>query len=205
MISLFIDTSLSDIYVAVVRDDMVLASISRSVPNKHSVYATSFLDQVIKEASIDVKEIDKIMVVNGPGSFTGLRIGVTIAKSLAYLLEKDVICLSSLKIRAISVSHDYCMSLIDARHDNYYMGLYDKNNNCVIQEEFVHKDRVLEKIHKYHPLVISDKNFMIEDVEVLKVALDINKIVHYYKDSDMINAHLVVPNYLKLPQVLEKK
>jgi hypothetical protein len=46
---------------------------------------------------------------------------------------------------------------------------------------------------------------MIDEIEVVKIELDVCKIVDYYKDCDAVNAHLVNPNYLKLPQVLEKK
>ena len=82
MITLFIDTSNSDVSIALIKDSNILASISESLPNQHSVYATSYLDKLINEAKIEVNEVDKVMVVNGPGSFTGVRIGVTIAKVL---------------------------------------------------------------------------------------------------------------------------
>ena len=133
MISLFIDTSSSDVSIALVKDNKILSSITKNIPNEHSIYTTSFLDKVIKDANITSKDINKIMVVNGPGSFTGVRIGVTIAKVFAYLQNIDIICVSSLKMRALSLEHDYCLSIIDAKHDNYYLGLYNKENEEVIK------------------------------------------------------------------------
>ena len=128
MITLFIDTSGRDVSIALIKDNNILANICENTPNQHSIYTTSYLDKVLNIANIEPNMVDKIMVVNGPGSFTGVRIGVTIAKTFAYLIKKEVICLSSLKIRAISTNHNYCLSLINANRGNYYIGLYKSIN-----------------------------------------------------------------------------
>ena len=67
MISLFIDTSSSDVCVSVLRDGVVLAEICKNIPGEHSIYTTSFLDEVIKKAGIEHDSVDKIMVVNVSG------------------------------------------------------------------------------------------------------------------------------------------
>lgn len=203
MITLFIDTSSSDVSIAIIKDNILLSKISKTIPNEHSIYTTSFLDEVIKNANLTPKDIDKVMVVNGPGSFTGVRIGVTIAKVFAYLLNIDIICISSLKMRSISTKHKYCLSLIDAHHDNYYLGLYDENNQEVIEEQFNNKEKVLEIISKYNPIIVSDNNIKLDNISIPKQELDILKITNYYQDYKTINPHLVLPNYLKLPQALE--
>ncbi len=205
MISLFIDTSSADVSIAVVKDNKILANITKTIPNEHSIYTTSYLDEIIKKSGIRNEDIDVVMVVDGPGSFTGLRIGITIAKVFAYLLKKEIICISSLKMRALSFKHDYCLSLIDARNNNYYLGLYDKNNDEVIKPVFGNIDMVMEIINEYHPVCVGDKRFSINNDIVLNVELDILNIVKYYKDDKAINPHLVVPNYLKLPQAMENK
>lgn len=205
MISLFIDTSSSDVSIAIVKDNQILSNINKNIPNEHSIYTTSFLDNALNEAKITPNDINKIMVVNGPGSFTGVRIGVTIAKVFAYLKKIDIICISSLKMRAISIKHDNCLVLLDAKHDNYYIGLYDKDNNEIIKEQFNNKTKIIELIKKYNPICISNKNLLIDDIKVQKSNLDIKKIVSYYINSKPLNCHLVVPNYLKLPQALEQQ
>ena len=205
MITLFIDTSSSDVSIALIKDNIILSEIVNYIPNEHSVYAVSYVDEVLKKANLEVSDVDKIMVVNGPGSFTGVRIGVTIAKVYAYLENIDIICVSSLKMRAISCSFDrYVLSLIDAHHNNYYMGLYDKDMNEVIKEGFYKKEDVIKLIDRYSPIMVSDMNIKVDDVIVNKQELDIVNIVNYYKDSKSINPHLVNPNYLKLPQALEE-
>lgn len=201
---LFIDTSTADVSIAIISDGKILSSINRSIPNAHSVYTVSFLDKAIQEANLTTDDIDKILVVTGPGSFTGVRIGVTIAKTYAYLRKIDIIGVSSLKMMALSCEHDYCLALINARNNNYYLGLYDKNNNEIIEEQFNSKEKVLELIDKYQPMLVSNEDMTIDDLRVEKQVLDIKNICFYYQDKPSVNPHLVVPNYLKLPQALEE-
>lgn len=205
MITLFIDTSSSDVSIAIINDEKILASISKSIPNKHSVYTVHFIDEMIKQANLTPTDIEKIMVVTGPGSFTGVRIGVTIAKVYAYLKKISITSISSLKMMAISNEHKYCLALIDAHHNNYYIGLYDENNNEVISEQFNTKEKVLELIKKYQPTLISNEEIEVGEYKVDKQSLDIIKITSYYQNKETLNPHFVLPNYLKLPQALEEK
>ncbi len=205
MIKLFIDTSAFDVSIAVIRDNQVLASIHKSIPNQHSIYTVPFIEKVLEEAKMKASDVDKIFVVTGPGSFTGVRIGVTIAKVYAYLRNIEVVGVSSLKMRALSLEHQYCLSLIDAHHDNYYMGLYGLENQEVIPEQFVSRKKVIEIINKYRPVIVSDKKMEIEDYLVSTPALDILNIVSYYDKNPASNVHFLVPNYLKLPQALEER
>ena len=205
MITLFIDTSASDVSIAILKSNQILSSIKKTIPNEHSKYTVSFINQLLKESSLKPDALKRIMVVTGPGSFTGVRIGITIAKVYAYLKNIDVIGISSLKMLALSKEHDYCLSLIDARNNNYYMGLYDKDNKEVLPEQFIKKENLLNIIKEYNPTIVSNSNITIDNIEILKQELNIPKIVSYYENSTPINPHLLVPNYLKLPQALEVK
>lgn len=205
MISLFLDTSSSDVSIAIIKDNNILSSITKDIPSAHSIYTTRYINEVLEKAQIKPENINKIMVVNGPGSFTGVRIGVTIAKTMAYLLNKKVTVISSLKMLSLSLTHDYCLSVINANNNNYYIGLYDKNNNEVIKEQFTNINTVNELIKKYNPTIISNENIIINNINIQKQRLDFINIVNYYKEKEELNCHIVVPNYLKLPQVLEKK
>ena len=202
---LFIDTSCEDVSIAIISDRKILSSIVKTIPNAHSIYTVDFIDKVMKNASLTPKDIDKILVVTGPGSFTGVRIGVTIAKTYAYLQNIDIIGVSALKMLSLSTEHDYCLSLINANHNNYYLGLYDKNNNEIIEEQFNSKEKVLELINKYNPTIVSNQNITLGDINIKKQSLNLEDICSFYKDAKPINPHLVVPNYLKLPQALEER
>jgi tRNA threonylcarbamoyl adenosine modification protein YeaZ len=205
MINLFIDTSLSDVSIACLKDNTLLNSITRNIPNKHSVYTLSYIKEVLDNSNIDKKNIDNIYVVNGPGSFTGIRIGLTIAKTYSYLLDKPLIAVSSLKAIALSSNNDLILSIIKANSSNYYIGLYDKDYNEVIEEQFINRDNLIEIINKYNPYIVSNEELNINDIDVNKVNLDFSKIINYYKDSKKYNSYELKPNYLKLPQAMENK
>lgn len=206
MISLFIDTSLLNVSISVVKDGHTLSLISKSVPNMHSIYTTSFLKHALDDAKISPKEIDEIYVVDGPGSFTGLRIGVTIAKTYGYIIKKDITPVSTLKAYAISSKDNYpIMSIIPANKTHYYIGIYNENFDSIVPEQFASYDRVLELITKYNPILVGVDNYFLSDFKVNKVELDIPKIINYYKNKEKVNYYKLVPNYLKLPQALEDK
>jgi len=206
MISLFIDTSLVSVSISVLKDDKILALIQRDIPNMHSVYATSFVKQALDEAGYDANDVDNIMVVNGPGSFTGVRIGVTIAKTYGYLIKKDITLVSSLKSLAISSNYDgNVMSIIPANKSNYYVGIYDRNYNLLEKEAFMHGNKVLELIDKYNPYIVGINASVIGKNKINKVNIDVVRVTNYYKDMEKVNYHAVVPNYLKLPQALEDR
>jgi len=193
MISLFIDTSLSDVSIALVQDGKILSKIHDNIPGQHSVYVSKYIEDILKQNNISPKDIDEIIVVNGPGSFTGIRIGVTIAKIFAYLQDIRIVTIKTLLAKAIGASSKYILSKIDAKHDNYYIGLYDKDYNKII-EKFANISEVEELISKYSPKIIDvDEEYNIEE------------IIKYTKKLPSENPHGVNPIYLKLPEAMEKK
>lgn len=206
MRTLYIDTANDDLVLAILEDEKLLNKIEKSCKNEHSIYTVSCLDELLKSCNLLPQDINNIMVVNGPGSFTGVRIGVTVAKTYAYILKKDIILVSSLKALALSTPNKIAITLIDAKNSNYYMGIYDMFDNDVTYETFSTKEEVIQKIEQYQDAtVVSNKNLTIGDYKVKKVDLDIEAIVKYYKNEEATPIDRVLPNYLKLPQVLEAK
>lgn len=193
MISLFIDTSLEDVSIALVKDDKELSQIHEYIPGKHSIYVTQYISDILKNNNLSPKDVDEIIVVNGPGSFTGIRIGVTIAKMFAYIEKIRIISITSLKARVLGHTGDYLLTTIDAKHNNYYVGVYDKEYNT-IEEKFVSSEEVEELKEKYQVKVIKqDTPYQVED------------IIAYSKKLESENPHGVNPIYLKLPEAMEKK
>ena len=206
MISLFIDTSLVNVSISVIKDGKILSLIERETPNMHSVYTTKFIKDALDEAKIDANDINNIFVVNGPGSFTGVRIGVTIAKTYGYLIKKEITPVSSLKSLALSANYKgTILSMIPANKSNYYVGVYDNDYNEIVPEEFMAKDKILELCSKYNPYIVSVDTSIIGKYKINKQKLDILKITDYYMDKEKVNYYKLVPNYLKLPQALEAK
>ena len=193
MISLFIDTSLSDVSIALIKDNKLISEIKNSIPGQHSVYVTKYVDDILKENNLSAKDVDEIIVVNGPGSFTGIRIGVTIAKIFAYLQKIRIVSITSLQARAIGNKSNHILSIIDAKHNNYYIGLYDNNYNKII-EKFSNITEIEEIKSKYLPLIVDPSN-----------PYHIEEIIKYSKNLNNENPHAVNPIYLKLPEAMEKK
>ena len=193
MISLFIDTSLEDVSIALVKDDKELSLIHENIPGKHSIYVTKYIDDILKENNLSPESVDEIIVVNGPGSFTGIRIGVTIAKMFAYLENIRIVTITSLKARVIGEKSNYLLTTIDAKHENYYVGLYDENYNT-IEEKFSNEEEIEKIINKFSPKIVDrEKPYNVEE------------IVKYSKKLESENPHSVNPIYLKLPEAMEKK
>ena len=193
MISLFIDTSLEDVSIALVKDDKELSLIHENIPGKHSIYVTKYIDDILKENNLSPESVDEIIVVNGPGSFTGIRIGVTIAKMFAYLENIRIVTITSLKARVIGEKSNYLLTTIEATHGNYYVGLYDENYNT-IEEKFSNEEEIEKLINKFSPKIVDrEKPYNVEE------------IVKYSKKLESENPHSVNPIYLKLPEAMEKK
>ena len=151
-------------------------------------------------------DIDKIIVVNGPGSFTGIRIGITIAKVYAWGLNKDITTISSLEAMAISCEDKKLkIPVLDARRDYVYAAIFDEKNNillknCHIKLEQLEKE--IEKLNKECTIITNDDINTKYDKKTYKP--NILKIVDRYKNKQSINPHLVNPEYLKLTEAEEK-
>lgn len=200
MISLFIDTSNFRLVIGVVDEsnNVLVSYYNEVLKSDLSSKALDIIKDSIDKSVIEPKNIDKIYVVVGPGSFTGVRIGVTIAKTFAWALNKKVIPISSLEVLASSeVDTDYIVSMIDARRDYVFAGIYDKNLNCVLKDCYISIDELQKKL-PYNFTFISDDNININDVKKPKV--DLLKVVKKHKDDLGINPHELVPSYLKITE-----
>ncbi|GLC90204.1 tRNA (adenosine(37)-N6)-threonylcarbamoyltransferase complex dimerization subunit type 1 TsaB [Lysinibacillus piscis] len=126
MIWLGIETANAPLSVAVVRDGTVVAEIVQNIKLTHSVGAMSAIEKVLATAGVQAKDIDVIAVSEGPGSYTGVRIGVTLAKTLAWTLQKPLVGVSSLQALAANSSlyNGLICPIFDARRGNVYAAVY---------------------------------------------------------------------------------
>lgn len=126
---LAIDTSNSILGVALIDDDQVVGEYITNVKRNHSVRVMPAIETLLKDCETQPKDIDKIVVAKGPGSYTGIRIGVTIAKTLAWTLNIPLAAVSSLE--ALAANGRYFNGIIsplfDARRGQIYTGLYEYN------------------------------------------------------------------------------
>ena len=99
----------------------------------HSTKLHSFIDEVLKESNVSSRELSAIAVSKGPGSYTGLRIGVAAAKGLCYALDLPLISVSTLLILAkqIKVESGLIIPVMDARRDEVYSAVFDSSYNSI--------------------------------------------------------------------------
>ncbi|KXH78531.1 tRNA (adenosine(37)-N6)-threonylcarbamoyltransferase complex dimerization subunit type 1 TsaB [Sporosarcina sp. HYO08] len=126
MIWLGIDTSNTPLSVAIVQDGNILVEYNSGLAINHSLRAMPTIEEVCKKAGLLPADIDAIAVSEGPGSYTGVRIGVTIAKTLAWTLGKPLIGVSSLQVLAANAMYftGLICPIVDARRNNVYAGVY---------------------------------------------------------------------------------
>lgn len=197
MISLFLDTSSKKMVIYLVKDNNILYKKYMESLNDHSSYLVPFIDEALKENNLKTKDINKIYVVNGPGSFTGTRIGVTVAKTIGFSNNMNVIPVSSLKQYIFSkTNYDYYVSIIMDKNNKMYYGIYDKDYNDIVIDKYSTREIFDKDISKLsgNTIFISDKE--IEGINTTNQELDILKLMEYYKDKE-VGAHYLKPNYLK--------
>lgn len=154
MIWLGIDTSHTPLSVAVMKDEQVLASYQSSLKITHSIGTMPAIEELLKKANLRPNEIDAIAVAKGPGSYTGVRIGVTIGKTLAWTLKIPIHSVSSLQVLAGNVPYfpGVVCAIMDARRGNVFAGIYI--NGEVVQESHMSLVELLATVDKLDQPVI---------------------------------------------------
>lgn len=127
---LAIDTSALTATAAILSEDRLIGEISTTTKLTHSQTIMPMIDELLKKVSIDITDIDLFACSEGPGSFTGLRIGIGTIKGLAYGLGKPVVGVSTLEALAhnIDVTDLVICPIMDARRGQVYNGLYKYND-----------------------------------------------------------------------------
>ena len=200
MMSLFIDTSNFKLVVGVINEENnTLISYYNEVLNSDlSSKALDVIKNCINNANKKPQDIDKVYIVVGPGSFTGVRIGVTIAKTFGWALNKKVIPISSLEVLASTkVNTEYIVPMIDARRDSVFAGIYDNNLNVVMDDTYISLENLSGKLPDDYTF-ISDDDF--ENYTVEKSNINILSVVEKHKNDLGVNPHELVPSYLKITE-----
>ncbi|USS87822.1 tRNA (adenosine(37)-N6)-threonylcarbamoyltransferase complex dimerization subunit type 1 TsaB [Fructilactobacillus hinvesii] len=126
MKTLAIDTSNRPLSVAVVDGEQVLATTTITTQRKHAAYAMDEVARLVQLANLKPTDLERVVIAFGPGSYTGLRVAVTIGKVLATTLDLDLVTVSSLQTLALNVTqrHRLVVPLFDARNQIVFSGCY---------------------------------------------------------------------------------
>lgn len=203
---LYIDTSSSFLYAGIVENDKLLCEVKKEFGTSLSEEALPEIVSLFTKTNLEAKDIDKIIVVNGPGSFTGIRIGITIAKVYAWSLNIPITTITSLEAMMLSSKENKIkVPMIDARRRYVFSAIYDENNIIILKPQHIKMDDINIELEKLSDYTIITKDELEEYDKKEEYNPDILKIVTYFKDKEPINPHGVNPDYLKLTEAEESK
>lgn len=157
---LAMDTSNHPLSVALAEDDQLIAETTLNLAKNHSVYLMPDIEALLASANWQPQQLDRIVVAKGPGSYTGIRIAVTTAKTLAATLKIELVGVSSLELIATNVAtiipEQLVVSFFDARRGNVFAGGFKYQNgqlNNVITEQHVSFEELLNVLQQKNETV----------------------------------------------------
>ena len=202
---LYIDTSSSYLYTGIVSNNNLLSCVKEELSQELSRVALPKIAEMLNKVGIEPKDIDKIIVVNGPGSFTGIRVGLTIAKVYAWSLNIPITTITSLEAMKVSCSYDGpIVSIIDARRDYSYASIYNFDN-CILKPQHISNEKLKEILIKLEDYIIVTNDETSLEGKKCKYDPNILDIVNKFVEKENVNPHLVNPEYLKLTEAEESK
>ena len=198
------DTSSKALSLAILEDKQVLAETTINIKKNHSITLMPAIDFLMASLDWTPKDLDRIVVAEGPGSYTGLRIAVATAKTLAHTLNIELVGMSSLLALVPYQQEGLFVPLMDARRNNVYAGFYE-NAKPVMPEAHLSFERVIELIKGASQVTfVGEVGPFVEQIqeylprtnykETLPNAANL-ALLAWGKEADSL--HDFVPNYLK--------
>ena len=198
------DTSSKALSLAILEDKQVLAETTINIKKNHSITLMPAIDFLMASLDWTPKDLDRIVVAEGPGSYTGLRIAVATAKTLAHTLNIELVGMSSLLALVPRQQEGLLVPLMDARRNNVYAGFYE-NAKPVMPEAHLSFAEVLEQVKDAEQVTfVGEVGPFVEQIqeqlpqanyqETLPNAANL-ALLAWDREADSL--HDFVPNYLK--------
>ena len=201
MICLFFDTSSDLLKVSLIKDNKIIFDKELHTKNDHSSYLVPTIDEAFKSNNIDFKELDEIIVGNGPGSFTGTRISIAVAKTYAFSFNIPVYMISSLEeLIYDNDGYDFYVPIIEEKKENLYFSIFDKDRKRVMDDTYSSTEYMYKKLEELDGkiLLISLSNKEYEKYDTLKASINaLNIMKNIDVNNEKVNPHLLKPNYIK--------
>ena len=189
MKSLFISTYSQLITIGLL-DNGKLFKVKENISDRtHSIHLIPLINEILKENNYQIKDINEIIVINGPGSFTGGRLGITVAKTLAYTLNIPIKTINTLDALAISNQDkkNKIISIEDAK--GAYFATYI-NNQLEGELKYLNQNEFNDFLNNHQ-----------DYLHITNQKLDLELIYDYLKEHEYINPHQVNPVYIKTIEV----
>jgi len=222
MTVLAIDTSNYVLGVALANDSQMIGEFTTNLKKNHSVRAMPAIEHLMKECDVKPEQLTKVVVAKGPGSYTGVRIGVTIAKTIAWARNIPLVGVSSLEVLAANGQYfnGYICPVFDARRGQVYTGLYQYEQELkeIISDQNILLSDWLSQIKEMNKPVL----FLGNDVSLHREAIqqilgelavigDISlhnpqpaKLVQIGMKREAGDIHQFVPNYIRMAEAEAK-
>ncbi|MTD31824.1 tRNA (adenosine(37)-N6)-threonylcarbamoyltransferase complex dimerization subunit type 1 TsaB [Planomicrobium sp. YIM 101495] len=217
MIWLGIDTSSSPLTVGIVKDDQLLIEETQNLKINHSLTAMPLVEELMEKAGVTAKQLTHIAVGEGPGSYTGVRIGLTIAKTLAWTLGIPLHPVSSLKLLAANEEgfDGIVCPVVDARRGTAFTAAYEGKGLTVVYEDhhtemqgFLLKLKEMERTVLFTGSDVEVHRQVIEELlgEHAQFSHPLNRLpragqlIHLAMQGEPIEAHAATPEYRRITE-----
>lgn len=199
---LYIDTCYKVLNIALYENSKILSSYIVKLENNMTDLTLKYVQKIFEDSKKDISLLSKVIAVNGPGSFTGIRIGLTIAKTIAFSLNIPIITISKLTTMAISSDKEYKVPIISARHSFIFASIF-RNNQIIFKESYISQEELNNKLKGINNYVyITYDDFSSQNKETAKVNFE--KVINYALNLKSTPVELVDANYLKKTEAEER-
>ena len=207
-----LETATKNCSVALAKDGKTITCKEIAAQNfSHAEKLHVFIEEILNENNVQFSDLNAIAVSQGPGSYTGLRIGVSSAKGLCYALNIPMIAIDTLQLLAkqIQIEDGIIIPMIDARRMEVFSAFYDKNHNQIraTQAEIIDETSYKEITEKIHLIgdgtekfinTLTDDKFIFHSNVVFPSANEMSQLsFEKYKISDFVDVAYFEPYYLK--------
>lgn len=192
MISLCMDSAYKQLVLGLYKDQELLAGISLEAFKKQSETIFVELNRLLKETNLDYKDIDSVIITKGPGSYTGIRIAMTIAKVLCSQMHKELYTISTMQLYA--GIEKQANVILDARSQRAYVA-HLEDGQIQGNTQILTLDEVKEFIETNPGIVLGDADLIGQDVQKVDFLKNFIELEPYFEKVE--NIHALVPDYLK--------
>lgn len=190
MLTLFISTYNEYVEIGLLKDGKEIADIKEKSIKGHSLILVPSIDKILKDNNLEPNDLNEIIVISGPGSFTGVRLGITVAKTLAYTLNIKIKTITSIEAIAAGIKEENKIITINDPKGKY-IGKFE--NNALTELIYLKEEEALKYLNSNNFPVFNDNS------------LNIESIYTYSKNINETPAHAVKAAYIKEIEALNGK